>query len=948
MAKTIPENKYIKGKKTLVVDGKRWRVVDLLRLTPNYDPFRDAEGAWFETETAQLAIDFFENCLKFVEGADCAGKPFVLQPWQASIVCNLLAWKKEKTKGTNTYVVRRYREVFLYVPRKNGKMLSLDTPIPTLTGWKLNGEIKTGDLVLGPDGVPVKVLKAHSVQTPDNCYEVCFSNGEKIKACGDHLWETTAKVVSPGIPTDGMTKRPKTAIRSTEEIRATLTYSKREDFNHTVRMPEPVDLPEQNLSIDPYMLGFWLGDGDKDCARVTLHKDDYAHAKTEFPFIGPFRPDKRNPNTGRATLCKQQSKLKHLLHNKHIPLEYLRASYNQRLALLQGLMDTDGSCSKAGQCEFGSSCPKLVSQVEELLSTFGIKYTTKWRTTVGKDAARISFFTTLPVFRMERKKANLKTEVNRAKNVTITAVNPISPEPMRCLTVEGGLYLCGKTMLPTHNTPLVAALMLYVLFMDNEPAAQIYSAAGDRDQAAVIYRHARMMIEGNKYLEAASKIYTTSKSIETPKNGGLYKALSSEAATKHGLNVHMGIIEELHAHKTSDLTDTIETGRVSRLQPIMFYVTTADYDRPSICNDKYDYAKAILDPNSEITHETRQSVLPVIYELPEDADIYNEDNWITANPNLGVSVDKDSLRAEVDKTRIRRSYLNVVKRLHFNIKTSNQDAAFNMEQWDNVDAWKYKRKKGISEEPFNSPKEWRDYWTEALRYETCYGGLDLSSTDDITALALWFPDYNIALPYFWTPEHTIRQKMKKANVPYDAWGEDGFINATDGEYIDVAEVHRQIEELYQTYNIAFIGFDRWQAYGTYGFFENEGIKCGMYGQGFKEMTAPYLAIEKMLGRQELNHGGNPVLRWMANNSEVVTNHANMFRFQKPEREQERKIDGITALAMAIGTHYAIIETDGFALHGLRSLVENEDSEHESMGEVRSDEEILDDFLGDDL
>mgnify|MGYP002336007620 CR=1 FL=1 len=365
--------------------------------------------------------------------------------------------------------------------RRWGKALALDTPIPTPLGWTTMGDLKQGDLVFDEAGKPCKVVYAHDVMYDRPCYEVEFSDGEKVIADGEHLWSTwthAARKNSRRNPKAGYGP----SVCTTEEIAKTLTIGVREDSNHSIQCALPVEYSEANLPIDPYIFGMWLGDGDSRCAAITCGSDDLEHVLNQVEMALGARPSSLTQDgrskawrvsltTGRGCESGIQKHLRDLdaLGNKHIPRNYLESSVEQRIALLQGLMDSDGTCNgHAGNCEFTSTSAALASGTLELALSLGIKATmTEGRATLySTDCGakyRVKFSTDLPIFRMERKLARLpKTRRFRIDHRFIKAVRLVASVPVRCITVDSpnSLYLCTRSFIPTHNTQLAKTAML--------------------------------------------------------------------------------------------------------------------------------------------------------------------------------------------------------------------------------------------------------------------------------------------------------------------------------------------------------------------------------------------------------------------------------------------------------------------------------------------------------
>jgi len=370
-----------------------------------------------------------------------------------------------------------------------GKALKLDTPILTCDGWKTMGELQAGDYVYGSDGRPCKILMTHPIYMPNKLFELTFDNGETIYADGDHLWKTmTVQERNKAFrrtdefrfkrratrPRRGSGKRPDLVklneertvdlmvppegqIRSTAEIAATVKIGNR--TNHSIPVGEPL---QGNLDwpfpFSPYLLGFWLGDGNTGGGQLTIgHKEDLCLVKRDCPRIRKVPSQKYAYRVPNLTTALRRFGL---LGHKHIPDWVLRCSIDDRLGVIQGLMDSDGTIRPSGGQEIDLSDELLADGAFKLLSSMGIKVghsvrETKLNGKRHKDSHRMKFTTTLPVFGVKRK-ADRQKDVTRTttKNFYIIAAKEVEPEPVRCITVDAvdSLYRVGRSMIPTHNT----------------------------------------------------------------------------------------------------------------------------------------------------------------------------------------------------------------------------------------------------------------------------------------------------------------------------------------------------------------------------------------------------------------------------------------------------------------------------------------------------------------
>ena len=431
-------------------------------------------------------------------------------------------------------------------------------------------------------------------------------------------------------------------------------------------------------------------------------------------------------------------------------------------------------------------------------------------------------------------------------------------------------------LVPRKNgkSSMAAGIGLFVLCMDDEPGAEVYCAAADRSQAGLVFEIAKEMVLADKCLSDRFKPYRGS--IIKNSDRSFFKPVSADVATKHGFNSHLVIADEVHAMPNRNLIDVLTTSQGARTQPLTIYITTSDYDRESICNEKYDYACKVRDGIIDDPY-----FLPVIYEASPQDDWRSPETWRKANPCFGVSLQEEYVRRECQKAMESPSYENTFKRLQLNIKTEQDVRWLAMDKWDAC---------GDYVDP------------ESLRGKECYGGLDLASTSDVSALSLVFPNVNdgksVILPFFWLPSVTAMNRVRKDRIPYDTWAKQMRITLTDGNVTDYDIIRRDVGKLAEKYRIKEIAFDRYNATQLVSQLGGDGISMVQFGQGFVSMSAPSKELEKLVVSGKIIHGGNPVLRWMASNVSVEMDAAGNI---KPSRNKSsEKIDGIVATVMAIG------------------------------------------------
>lgn len=436
--------------------------------------------------------------------------------------------------------------------------------------------------------------------------------------------------------------------------------------------------------------------------------------------------------------------------------------------------------------------------------------------------------------------------------------------------------------IPRKNgkTPLAAGIALYLFFCDGEVGAQVYCAAADTDQAALLFRHSKGMVDYEPELSSRAKIYAGAghrSMVLVADPGASFRVLSSDANTKHGGNTHAVLVDELHAQKDRELVDVLETSMASatRKQPLMVNITTADYDRPSICNEKYDYATKVRD--GVIDDPT---FLPVVFELLLSDDWTNEKNWHKSNPNLGVSVSLDYMRQKCKKAQESPVYENTFKRLHLNIRTSQAVCLIKLEDWDKC--------------PMTAPD------LDDLAEEECFAALDLASTGDLAALVFYFPGRHLLLPMFFCPADNAADREKRDRVPYITWSRQGLITLTPGNVIDYEYIIAEVVRSKTSFRgLRQVAYDPWNARQTaIALQEKHGVEMVEFRQGFVSMNEPTKEFLKLIKSKKLNHGANPVLRWMASNASAKTDPADNIKIDK--KTSKEKVDGLIASVMALG------------------------------------------------
>lgn len=468
-------------------------------------------------------------------------------------------------------------------------------------------------------------------------------------------------------------------------------------------------------------------------------------------------------------------------------------------------------------------------------------------------------------------------------------VKPDGNRQFRTAFVE----ICKKV----GKSELAAAIALYLLYADNEPSAEVYGAAADRQQASIVFDVAKQMVEMSPALMKRSKLMGATKRIVNYGNAGYYQVLSAEVGGKHGFSVSGLVFDEIHTQPNRQLYDVLTKGSSdARQNPLHFIITTAGNDRHSIAYELHTKAVDILEGR-----RVDPTFYPVVYGLKDDEDWEDEANWYKVNPSLGYTVDVERLRDAYREAKQNPADEITFKWLRCNMWVSSTVA------W--IPDAIYMR----GNEPINMA---------SLEGRDCYAGLDLSSTGDITALVLIFPPRDedekfVLLPYFWIPEETIPRRVKANSVPYDIWEKQGYIMSTEGNVIHYDFIEKFIMDLSEKYHILEIAVDRWNATHVIQNLEDNGLTMVPFGQGFASMSAPTKEFYRLLMEGKIIHGGHPVMRWMAGNVVVDTDPAGNIKVTKAKLKE--KIDGIVAAIMALDRAVRH-ESEGRSVYDTRGII----------------------------
>jgi phage terminase large subunit-like protein len=467
-------------------------------------------------------------------------------------------------------------------------------------------------------------------------------------------------------------------------------------------------------------------------------------------------------------------------------------------------------------------------------------------------------------------------------------------------------YNTAYLEVPKKNgkSELGAAIALKMLAADNEWAAEVYGCAADRSQASIIFDVAVDMVDQCPALKKRIKPILSTKRLVYLPTKSFYQVLSAEAFTKHGLNVHACIFDELHAQPKRDLYDVMTDGAGdARTQPLTFIISTAgdDADRSTIGWEVHQMAVDVLNGVKE-----DPTFYSMIYGLDKEnkriwkgrdfevikKDIRNnkvwrsiwtdEETWEKINPSIGHTITMEKVREQYT-----RAETNLAKEKNFRWLRLNSWEKVKLHKWISLDFWDVCKGKIDKEK---------------LKGKNCYGGLDLSSTTDLTSFVLLFPPDSVnkkwmVLPFFWVPEDNVEERVRTDKVAYDTWAKQGYLKLTPGNVVDYDFIIETIEDLASKYNIIQIGYDSWSALQTAIRLEENEMEMAEVRQGPKTMSPAMKKIEEIARSKELNHGGHPVLRWNVGNVEVRSDESENIKPIKSKSVE--RIDGLVALINAM-------------------------------------------------
>lgn len=425
------------------------------------------------------------------------------------------------------------------------------------------------------------------------------------------------------------------------------------------------------------------------------------------------------------------------------------------------------------------------------------------------------------------------------------------------------------------KSTLLSGIGLFCLCADHEPGAEVYSFATTREQAKIVFGDAQTMARGNRALQEAYGLEVTAHALYVPATNSTFQAKSAEGSTLDGLNTHLAIIDELHAHKKRDVFDVVETSLGKRRNSLMVSITTAGVDRTGICYEQRTLVTKILSGSLQ-----DESYFGIIYTLDPDDDWKSDEALAKANPNWGVSVRPEVIRALQAKAIATPSAENNFKTKHLDV-WCNADVG-----WMDMKAWDACVDESLDESDFDG--------------EPCWLGLDLASTSDMTAKVKIFQrkidgsSHYYLFGDYWLPRTAIERGV---NSQYQGWKYLGDLHVCEGPVTDFAEIRDSILEDCGRYSVQSVAYDPFQAVQLSKELSDDGVPMVLCKQTVANLSDPMKQFQALVLDHRLHFNGDPVLTWMVSN---VVCHVDVKENIYPRKDApENKIDGVVAGIMAL-------------------------------------------------
>lgn len=826
-------------------------------------------------------------------------RKIIFEPWQCWVWMNIMGFISRKTG------FRRFRIAHVECARGNSKAFHVLTKVPTPDGIKLWGDIGIGSRLFDRNGRVCRVIGKTPIHRPP-AREISFSDGTKIITSHEHLWFT--EDVKERDRAFAGSSLPHESVKTTDEIRDTLKYSDGSN-NHAVRVSSPVG--GYRRMDYPYFWGYWIGNGALADSRIAASIKDSRKVRefliSDGMSVSPLRKVKGKEAHSFRPYGVRRGRERFIKDGKkYIPDWIVTLNKSDRLKFLMGLMDSDGTAHvSGGQSIFGTIHRDIAEQVRVIVCSLGIKATIKkefigdrkrLRPRVSEWFYRVSFTTNDTVFRLPRKQKRAGSKSPVVKLRYITGVRELPSEyDMFCVEVDSpdSSYLISESYIPTHNSAMASIAALYFMSLDNPQGNQVATVATKKDQARIVLDSARAMARKNKSFTVSMGVRVLAHSIVQDKTNSNIRALSAEASSLDGLNDVLAVCDELHAMKRETF-DVIYSGMSKRSDSLTLCITTAGFDVDSVGFTQSSYAKKVA-----LGEFKDEQFFSAVYCLDEGDDIYDERNWIKANPNWGVSVDPITFRAKAEKTKRSPNDLPNFKVKHLDMWVSEAKAFFDQKQWDKCADPNLK--------------------IEDFLNERCRMGIDLASHIDLTSIGIIFfknGKYYVFDRTF-IPEVTMSERESENEIYADAVSK-GFLIKTPGAAINNDFIRAEAIALASKFRVSECFYDTWNATEMAQKLSDK-IEMVKFGMNTANLSEPMKRLDSLMREGKIVHCGSPLMRWCIGNVVAKADHNdNVY----PRKTHVRlKIDPVIAVLMALAgwiqddNKESVYETRGLRILG---------------------------------